>query len=258
MNLLNQLLSLASQKKLGHFYILTPTKNSPEAQALCEKFCADFLTGFFKQSGVRVPSEAWNHPDVFRLGNLSTEEGSGQNFNVEEALGLIRFFEFSTVEANHKFAIITEAARINTIVANKWLKLLEEPLKNSTIILINAGQLKLLETIESRGILLRLDIPKVQENHDDFEKFIKDSRQMGLSQFLETYQKDTLGINYWVEKLVLWETDQTDGHEAKAALGIWLLKLKEMETFHQPSATKWTLFWDLLKTHVFPRAITLT
>lgn len=258
MNLLNQLLTQAGQNKLGHFYILTPTKNSPDAQALCEKFCADFLTGFFKQSGARVPSEAWNHPDVFRLGNLCSEEGPTQNFNVEEALGLIRFFEFSTVEASHKFAIITEAARINTIVANKWLKLLEEPLKNSTIILINAGGLKLLETIESRGILLRLDIPRVQENHDVFEKFIKDSRQMGLSQFLETYQKDALGINYWVEKLVLWETDRPDGVEAKAALGIWLLKLKEMETFHQPSATKWTLFWDLLKTHVFPRAITLT
>ena len=93
---------------------------------------------------------------------------------------------------------------------------------------------------------------------DDFEKFIKDCRQMGLAQFLETYQKDTLGINYWVEKLVLWETDRPDGHEAKQALGMWLLKLKEMETFHQPSATKWTLFYDLLKTHVFPRAITLT
>lgn len=255
MNLLEQLLIKASQKKLGHFYILTPTKSSPDAQVLCEKFCTDFLTGFFKQEGLRIPQDPWNHPDVFRLGSLADEESGTQNFSVEEALGLIRYFEFSAVESTHKFAIITEANRITTTVANKWLKVLEEPLANSTIILINANQLKLLETIESRGILLRLDIPGSNADHQEFEKFIQDAQKMSLSEFLENFQKDQSGINYWVEKLILWEADQVSSHTSKQKLGEWLVRLKEMETFHQPSATKWSLFYDFLKSHVFPRAI---
>ncbi|HLW56625.1 MAG TPA: hypothetical protein VKY27_04515 [Bacteriovoracaceae bacterium] len=255
MKLEQRLLELALQKKLAHFYILEPTKSSPEAQVECEDFCETFLKEYFKASGVHCPESVWNHPDVLTFGNRVDQEEVSSNFTVEEALSFIRYFEFAPVNAPHKFAIITQASRINTIVANKWLKLLEEPNKESTIILINSQRIKLLETIESRGILLRLHNDSPINDLKEFEEFLKESQGLKLSEFIEKNQKSSKDLSYWTNKLILWEAQRDEGAQEKTELGQWLLKLKEMETFHQPSATKWALFYQYLQTNVFSRLI---
>lgn len=255
MNLGQKLLKLAQDKKLAHFYILEPTKSSLLAQAQCEAFCQDFLKDYFLSTKTQSPDSPWDHPDVLTLGQRNGEDEIKSNFSVEEALAFIRYFEFNSVSAPHKFAIITEASRITTTVANKWLKLLEEPNGQSTIILINAQRLKLLPTIESRGILLRLNIDTPALNQKEFVNYLREVQPLSLSEFIEKNQKSGTDLNYWSEQLILWETEQMAGAQEKKALGEWLRRLREMDTFHQPSATKWALFYQHLKSHVFARLI---
>lgn len=251
MKLMQRLLELAQQKKLAHFYILEPTQSSPLAQTECESFCHDFLKAYLSQG----PSSPWEHPDVLVLGNRVDQDEVTTNFSVEEALNFMRYFEFAPINAPHKFAIITQANRISTIVANKWLKLLEEPNKDTTIILINAQRVKLLETIQSRGILLRLNNSSPVTELSEFLDFLNESKNLSLGQFIEKNQKGQKDLNYWTDQLILWEGQMPDGARQKQELGQWLIHLKEMDTFHQPSATKWALFYQYLKSNVFDRPI---
>lgn len=255
MKLMERLLKLASEKKLAHFYILEPTKSSPNAQADCEAFCEEFFKKYFKSLGLSAPENVWDHPDITTLGNRVGQDEILNNFSVEEALGFIRYFEFAPINAPHKFALITQAGRISTVVANKWLKLLEEPNKDATIILINSNRIKLLETIESRGILLRLENNSAPLEVEEFREFILETKALSLSEFIEKNQKSGKDLNYWTEKLITWESGMSDGAREKQELGLWLNRLKEMDNFHQPSATKWSLFYHYLQSNVFGRLI---
>lgn len=258
MNLTQRLIELALAKKLAHFYVLEPTKSSSDAQEVCESFCQDFLLKYFKAANAHRPDDVWNHPDVLTLGSRVGQDEISNNFTVEEALQFMRYFEFAPVNAPHKFAIITQAHRMTTVVANKWLKLLEEPNNNTTIILINSSRIKLLETIQSRAVLLRLANTSSNRDLQEFNDFIEGSQKQTLSAFIEKNQKGGKELNYWVDMLIYWESQQLEGAQEKINLGEWLNQLKEMDTFHQPSATKWSLFYQYLQSNVFGRANSLT
>lgn len=255
MKLTERLLALALEKKLAHFYILEPTKSSENAQGQCEAFCEDLFKKYFKALNLTVPENVWDHPDVITLGTRADQEEILNNFTVEEALGFIRHFEFAPINAPHKFAVITQAERISLTVANKWLKLLEEPNKDTTIILINSNRIKLLETIQSRGILLRLETTSSPLETEEFQGFIHEAKGLTLSQFIEKNQKSGKDVNYWSDKLISWESQMMDGAREKEQLGVWLNRLREMDSFHQPSATKWSLFYQYLQSNVFGRLI---
>jgi hypothetical protein len=196
-----------------------------------------------------------DHPDVYVLGHSrgNQEERSDKAFKVEEAEGLSRFFEFKALQSKRKFAVITEGHRVNALVANKWLKLLEEPYGESTIFLLNPRRVKLLPTIHSRAIHLRLPSAQRAVDHSNWKAFLEDVRKMTLSQFLEEHSRGEEPLGYRLNELIVWESEQPDRFATKEALSYWLKKFEEMETFHQPTATKWSLFYAYLKEHVLPR-----
>src|SRR5690606_17310543 len=174
-------------------------------------------------------------------------------FTVDESEALGRFFEFKAVQSERKFAVITEAHRINTIVANKWLKLLEEPTGTATVFLLNPRRQKLLDTIHSRAIHFRLPVRTEEPSSELWQEFLADVQKLSLSQFLETYQRGEFDLTHWTDQLIRWEALETNGAPEKAALQSWLKSFQEMETFHQPTATKWSLFYSYLHQHVLPR-----
>lgn len=256
MNLHDTLLTKAKKDELAHFYIVET--GAPEQEAFVHLL--DFVHNFIRDYHQKVEghkqslTHLMDHPDVFVLGNLQdTEEDdkSDKFFKVEEAETLSRFFEFKPVQGKRKFAVITEGHRINTTVANKWLKLLEEPHGTSTIFLLNPRGGQLLPTIHSRAIHLRLPVKKTEAEFSDWNEFLADLKQMTLSQFLENYRGENL--SYWVNELIRWESEQSEGVVSKDKLMNWLKTFQEMELFHQPSATKWTLFHAFLWEHVLPR-----
>jgi hypothetical protein len=256
MNLQEQLLSLAKKDKLGHFYILETSSPEDKASTILLDFIHGFIQKYYQQiEGQQHPlTHLLNHPDVFILGNLpDTEDPVTQFFKVDEAETLNRFFEFKAVQSKRKFAVITEGHRVNNIVSNKWLKLLEEPQGQSTIFLLNPRRQKLLDTIHSRALHLRLPYAEAPHIQQEWLNFLQEVEGLGLAEFLENYNRKDQSVSFWTNELIQWESSLTDGAISKNALAQWLNKLHEMETFNQPSATKWTLFYSYLHEHVFPR-----
>jgi len=245
MNLSERLLKIAGENKLGHFYIV----EGPQSLGFVHEFIKDY---YHKLEGHKQTLENLNdHPDVFILGNLeeSTDPKEG-NFSVEEAQGLTRFLEFKAIQSKRKFIVVTEAHRVGQVVANKWLKSLEEPVSECTIFLLNPRRQKLLDTIHSRAVHLRIPSPPIPEHPEQWASFLADAKNLSMSSFLEKYSKSTLDLNYWTNELVCHEQYVSSDFSVKNSHLEWLKLLKEMETFHQPSATKWSLFYSHLQEHV--------
>lgn len=256
MNVHDILLKKAEKNELAHFYIVESSASEEEAFSQLMSFAHNFIRDYYhkienaKQSMVNL----MDHPDVYVLGNLpETEEKEDGFYSVEESEAFSRFFEFKPVQGKRKFAVITEGHRINNIVANKWLKLLEEPQGNSTIFLLNPRRQKLLDTIHSRAQHLRLPVSITKASLEGWHEFLKESKSLSLAQFLDENIKSEFDVSFWTNEMIRWEAEQLERPESKIALSNWLKKLQEMETFHQPSATKWTLFYSYLQSHVLPR-----
>lgn len=255
MNLHEILLKKAAKGELAHFYLVETSAPSDEASDLLEDFIHHFIRDYYQkiEGHKQSMNRLMDHPDVFVLGNVKDdEEPEDASFTVLESEALNRFFEFKPVQSKRKFAVITESHRITTVVANKWLKLLEEPNGISTIFVLNPRRQKLLDTIHSRALHLRLPAKPTLGNHDAWNKFLADTKGFTLSPFLEKIPK-AYELDFLVNELIHWETEQFSRSLGKEALEKWLKTYQEMEIYHQPHATKWTLFFTYLEEQVFPR-----
>jgi DNA polymerase-3 subunit delta' len=108
---------------------------------------------------------AGTHPDLFvverefdaRTGRLKTETG------VDIARLAASFFERSAAESGWRVCIIDPAEDLNLEGANALLKILEEPPHRAIFLLVSNTPGRLLRTITSRCIRLRLQVLERQE-----------------------------------------------------------------------------------------------
>lgn len=93
------------------------------------------------------------HPELATLERLAGR----QNILVEQVEALREeWFSLRPVESDRKVCLVLEADRMNEEVANRLLKILEEPSGDTVFILTTARLEALLETIVSRCQILRL------------------------------------------------------------------------------------------------------
>lgn len=252
---ISRLICRSRENKLGHFYILSSSNLGDHSDQSLFDFCQNFISEYFNkiENQTHLPTNIRNHPNVWILGKTQDDdETNGKDYTVDEAMELIRFFDYKSIHGKRKFAIITEAHKIGTIVANKWLKLLEEPQGESTIFLLNPKGHKLLATLSSRAQYLYFSHLKQTEDDSNWEDFVHSAKDMPLAHFLETYSKSQ-DLEKLLQNLISWESQQNNSIKSKISLVDWLKEYKEMDTYHQPTATKWTLFYNYLKENVFTR-----
>jgi DNA polymerase-3 subunit delta' len=87
-----------------------------------------------------------NHPDIARI----EVEGKKDAVSIEQVRELERQINLKAYEARTKVFIITEADKMSEAAANCLLKTLEEPPKNSVIILVTSRAEDILPTVKSR------------------------------------------------------------------------------------------------------------
>lgn len=118
-------------------------KDSGDAKIACGK-CSNCLK-----------SGPGSHPDILRLG---LEEGS-KNIKIDQVRRLWEFVIRSSHSGGAKIAIIEQAHLLNANAANALLKTLEEPNRNTHLILVSDFPGRLVATIRSRCQKLMFPIP---------------------------------------------------------------------------------------------------
>lgn len=254
MNLKSILFEKAKKKELGHFYIVNGDGHSEDRGPF--DFVHDFIRDYYQkiEGHKQTLDNLRDHPDVFLLDYFGDDTKKENGFySVQEAELLERFLNFKAVQSQRKFIVVTEAHRVNTIVANKWLKLLEEPTGVCTIFLLNPRGIKLLDTIHSRALHLKLPRNAIPVDLTQWIEFTQTAKNLSLAQFIETFSRSDYRMNHIIEDMMSWESLRTENMPAKMALENWMKSHQEMEIFHQPTATKWAHLHSHLKEHVFPR-----
>jgi DNA polymerase-3 subunit delta' len=138
-----QLLTQAqANDRLAHAYLLA----GPEGSGTRE--LAERLTGLL----VGRPSEPLKHPDV----HIAEPESKSRRIVVEQVRELEKELQMRSMTGGRKVGIIFDADRLQEQAANAFLKTLEEPPRNSHLILVSSLPDQLLETILSRCIEISL------------------------------------------------------------------------------------------------------
>lgn len=191
--LLNILTEKWKQKTLGHFYLVESHQDTADKDLAINQFITSFLTHVLVSAGktevvAQKIIKGNSHPDFYFVG---IDQDTA--YKVDDLEGFFSFNEMAPLELKHKFIIIHQAHFLNTNLANKLLKVLEEPNKNTTIFLLNPRGSELLSTIRSRAIKLKLPWTKQER------KFSKD--EMTLRKMMGDLKDQKLGIAEAMEGL---------------------------------------------------------
>ncbi|MEA3316900.1 MAG: DNA polymerase III subunit delta', partial [Bacteroidota bacterium] len=93
--------------------------------------------------------------------NLGVENKQGI-ISKDDSNEIIKILNLKTFEADYKVMIIWMAEKMNISAANKLLKIIEEPPKNTLFLLVSESSEQILPTILSRTQLIK--IPKIDNN----------------------------------------------------------------------------------------------
>lgn len=111
-----------------------------------------------------------NHPDCFAL----RPAGKMRQISAEATRQLIGKVQVSGTVSQRKVAIIHECDRMNTAAANIFLKTLEEPPANTTLLLLTTRPYALLPTIRSRVLLFRFPEAASPVEHPALQPWLED------------------------------------------------------------------------------------
>jgi len=129
------------------------------------------------ESGEDQDERLLRHPDLFAL----RPSKKSRIISVDDTRELIRKIQHSPQAGDRKVALVFEADCFNASAANAFLKTLEEPPLNTTILLLTSRPHSLLATIRSRCQLFRLPSPSV---------YIEDDRALSWLDQYESWLSD--------------------------------------------------------------------
>src|SRR5437868_7926743 len=104
---------------------------------------------------------------------VARPESKSRRIVIEQIRDLEHALQMRAANGRQKVAIISDADRLQSQAANAFLKTLEEPPKNSLLLLLSALPEALPETILSRCIEIPLAPNGLRQSKDEEEKFVK-------------------------------------------------------------------------------------
>ena len=133
---------------------------------------AGFSDEFLDQFREKVLENSYFSHDDWR--NHLASENKQLTIYADEIEEINRKFSLKTFEGGSKILIVWQADKMNISAANKFLKFLEEPPKNTYIILTAENTDDILPTILSRTQLV--EIPRVLE--EDIKNFLQNNQEI--------------------------------------------------------------------------------
>jgi len=208
------------QNRLAHAYLITGPPGSGKQRLAAD--LASLVNG--------TPVE-----DVFsakaREIFVARPESKSRRIVIEQIRDLEHALQMRAVNARRKVAIIPDADRLQSQAANAFLKTLEEPPKDSLLLLLSSLPEALPETILSRCIAIPIATNGERENKDEEEKLVQLLQQMSgqqswTIQFAYGLAQEFQGLLRAVREQVKSETDEAMKRETTrykdATDGAWL------------------------------------
>ena len=163
-----------AENRLAHA-LLIHGQNLSVVEQFAAKLSARLLE--VRAQGDELEEKLHRHPDLFRL----RPSKKSRIISVDDTREAIRKIQHSPQAGDRKVAVVHEVDRFNTSAANAFLKTLEEPPLNTTILLLTTRPHSLLATIRSRCQLFRLptaastfEDPNAQAWLENYQNWLED------------------------------------------------------------------------------------
>jgi len=155
------------RRRLSHSLLLTGSDHGSLEAVACG--IVDRLLNV-PESSARFPAS--QHPDCFSL----RPAGKMRQISADATRNLISKVQVSATVAPRKVAILYEADRMNLAASNIFLKTLEEPPANTTLLLLTTRPYALLPTIRSRVLHFRFPFAAAPVAADGWSAWLTDYR----------------------------------------------------------------------------------
>ena len=190
---LNNLEHLYKENKLPNKILLSGYKGI--GKALLVK---NFLYKIFDNSNSHVLINNNSHPNILNI----KKKDDKKIIEIDQIRDIIKFTNQSTFNNKSKFIIIDDVEYLNKSSSNAILKSLEEPNFNVNFFLVYNSNLKILDTIKSRCIEIKINL-----NQEDtklilnkyFDDEVYENINKSLSNFYSTPNFLILLVNYLKE-----------------------------------------------------------
>lgn len=156
-----------ARQRLSHSLLLHG--DAPDVLVAIALAIADRLLNAAGASAHFSPEQ---HPDCFSL----RPAGKMRQISADATRDLIAKVQVSPAVAPRKVAILHEVDRMNTAAANVFLKTLEEPPANTTLLLLTTRPYALLPTIRSRVLQFRFPSLGIPLAADGWTPWLEDYR----------------------------------------------------------------------------------
>ena len=236
----DKLLERARAKQFGHFYVFTghPTDTGPQ-----KKWMEELIRRYWKEIEGRkvMPSNIRDDADLLWLSPPLNDDDEVVDYKVEDLDPLWKFLPYRGLQAERRFVVIEDTHRIGTTLANKLLKTLEEPIGHITFLWANPMGKKLLPTIESRALSLKLTWPKQNGATSEQWPEVRERFEQGnypLAEFLEEGKKG--GFDPLELCLDMLGHEQLEGRDGlyQQELLIMMEEWQKAQVFNQPMGTR--------------------
>ena len=135
-------------------------------------------------------AEKGAHPDIITVERLTDEKGKlKREIVVDQIRGIVKDAVVMPNEADRKVYIIRDADTMNANAQNALLKVLEEPPRFVSILLVAASAASLLETVRSRCVVIHVagddaaPPPEAREKAERFLSFAAAGAKISLLSF---------------------------------------------------------------------------
>lgn len=120
---------------------------------------------------------AGSHPDLLWISPESDGDKVSKVIKVDQARAVVEFANQSAQMQGWRVVVLSPAHALNTASANALLKTLEEPGRDTLILLLTDQPMGLLATIRSRCQLLPLSLPELEVAMDWLSPQVPDARE---------------------------------------------------------------------------------
>ena len=219
------------QKRLAHAYLISGPPGSGK-----ESLAADVASLVNSTPAKDVFSAKAR--EIF----VARPESKSRRIVIEQIRDLEHALQMRAANGRRKVAIIFDADRLQPQAANAFLKTLEEPPKDSLLLLLSALPEALPETILSRCISIQLAPNGQHQNKDEEEKLVKllqqaSREQSWTIQFAYRLAQEFQRLLRIVREEIKRETDEALEQEEKryknSTDGLWL---EEREQYYKALA----------------------
>lgn len=250
-------------QRLPHFCLISANESEADKLEVLKNWTNHLLSEIWKCEGKNLAPDWQTNPSFLQHPDFTQVEIEGPSalLSSQPVIDLLAQIDYRPMELRYKWIIWHEAEKINTALANRLLKTLEEPPEKTIILFTTTEKAPLLPTIESRAIKIRLpksnfhdlgDKPQASESLVDFLERLgkeqEDEFMQNLSallrvgeihETLEFIKKHKLASHQLMLHILDYERTQAKAPQALEALNKRIQWFQKAQTFNQGAAERW-------------------